>query len=258
MRWLWRTFWGLTGLLIVLVIGLMIILRFSSYDGGVSWPYVPDLWSNNATDADPTTVELLTPQPRRAAVQTTPGQRIFFIAPEASEARFTIEELLFGVPTTVVGRTSKVEGTVLVDLEQPARTRLSAIHVDASDLQTDDEFRNRSLRSTILQSVEDQYRFITFVPETIIGLPDEAVRVPLDGEPFILQMTGMLTIRGLSQTVTFEVSVTPVSATELHGQGMTTIQRGDFNLTIPSVPGVAHVSEEVELVIEFVAFAAQE
>ena len=37
---------------------------------------------------------------------------------------------------------------------------------------------------------------------------------------------------------------------------MTIVQRGDYDLTIPSVPSVAGVSEEVRLELEFSATAA--
>jgi hypothetical protein len=57
--------------------------------------------------------------------------------------------------------------------------------------------------------------------------------------------------------VTFDVTVTPVSETRLEGNAVTTVKRSDYNLVIPSVPGVADVSEDVRLEIDFVAQAVE-
>jgi polyisoprenoid-binding protein YceI len=109
--------------------------------------------------------------------------------------------------------------------------------------------RNRAIRRFILQT--DDYEFITFEPSTITGLPASAAV----GESFDFQVTGDLTIRDISNEVTFAVSVTPVSETRLEGLASTTILRADYNLTIPSVPSVADVDEEVLVELEFVAEA---
>jgi polyisoprenoid-binding protein YceI len=83
------------------------------------------------------------------------------------------------------------------------------------------------------------------------GLP-ETVTV---GAPFEFSVTGDLKIRDITQPVTFAVTVTPVSETELQGSARATVQRADFDLRIPSVPSVANVSEEVFLEFDFVAVA---
>jgi len=46
------------------------------------------------------------------------------------------------------------------------------------------------------------------------------------------------------------------STTRLTGTATTVVNRGDYNLTIPSVPNVANVGEDVTLEIDFVAEAA--
>jgi hypothetical protein len=55
--------------------------------------------------------------------------------------------------------------------------------------------------------------------------------------------------------VSFALTVTPLSETELVGSATTTVLRRDFNLQIPDVPSVANVSDEVILQINFVAVA---
>jgi hypothetical protein len=56
--------------------------------------------------------------------------------------------------------------------------------------------------------------------------------------------------------MSFEVTVTPRSETELQGSARATLLRADFDLRIPSVSSVADVSEEVLLEFDFVALAA--
>jgi hypothetical protein len=56
-------------------------------------------------------------------------------------------------------------------------------------------------------------------------------------------------------SVTFDVTVTLASAERLEGNATTTVMRGDYQLSIPSAPGVADVSEEVIISIDFVALA---
>jgi polyisoprenoid-binding protein YceI len=76
------------------------------------------------------------------------------------------------------------------------------------------------------------------------------------GQPFTFQIAGDLTIRNITQPVVFDVTAQGESLTRITGTATTTIKRGDYNLTIPSVPNVANVGEEVTLEIDFVAEAA--
>lgn len=177
---------------------------------------------------------------------------VFNIVPEQSQVSFTLTEDLMGRPTTVVGTTNQVAGQIAVDFATPASSQVGEIRINARTLQTDQENRNRAIRSQILQSAQDQFEFITFVPTAITGLP-ATITI---GEPVTFQVTGDLTIRTITQSVTFETTVTPTSETELTGTATTTVQRADFELTIPNVPSVANVSEAVDLQISFVAQAA--
>jgi hypothetical protein len=97
-----------------------------------------------------------------------------------------------------------------------------------------------------------KFEFINFAPTAVDGLPDSVTL----GEAFSFQITGNLTIRDITNQVTFEATVTPVSETRLEGAATATIQRGDYNLAIPNVPNVADVSEDVQLEVDFVATAS--
>jgi polyisoprenoid-binding protein YceI len=188
-----------------------------------------------------------------APAQEPAARQLFEIDPSQSEARFIVNEVLFGDPNEVIGRTIEVTGSIEIDLNDPTQTIVNEIQINARSLATDNRFRNRSLNRLILQSNRDEYQFITFTPTTIEGLPS-AANV---GETLPLQITGDLKIRDIVQPVTFAVTVTADSPTQLTGLAQATVQRADFDLTIPKVEGVADVTEEVRLELEFVAIASE-
>jgi polyisoprenoid-binding protein YceI len=175
----------------------------------------------------------------------------FSVVPDGSEARFYINEVLFGQPKTVVGVTSDVTGEIRLDPNNPSASEIGEITINARDLTTDADRRNGAIRRFILQTDQDQNQYITFMPTAIDGMPD-AVTV---GDPFEFQVTGDLQIRDVVATETFNVTVTPVSETEITGTASATVLRGDYGLTIPEVPSVTGVEEEVGLEFEFTAVA---
>jgi polyisoprenoid-binding protein YceI len=174
-----------------------------------------------------------------------------FSLSEGSEARFYIDEVLLGNDKTVVGTTPGVTGEIQFDVASPQATTVGVITVDASQLATDDNRRNGQIQNRILESSSEEFKFITFEPTSITGLP-EAVAV---GDTFNVQMIGNLTIHGVTNEETFEVAVTVVSETELQGLGSTTILHADYGLSIPRVPMVASVEDDVKLEIAFTAVA---
>ena len=63
-------------------------------------------------------------------------------------------------------------------------------------------------------------------------------------------MTGDLTVRDVTKSVTFDTTVTPDSATQISGTAKVTVNRSDFNLTIPTVPSATNVTDDVQLEID--------
>ena len=146
----------------------------------------------------------------------------------------------------MVGTTDQVAGDIFVDFATPANSKVGVIRINARTLLTDQESRNRALRSQILESANDKYQFIEFTPTAIKGLPDKV----LVGSTIKFTVTGDLKIRDIVQSVTFDVAVT-VSADSLTGSATTQVTRDQFNLKIPNAPGVANVSNDVTLDIKF-------
>jgi polyisoprenoid-binding protein YceI len=172
---------------------------------------------------------------------------LFRIDPAASEVRFSIDEILRGSPNTVIGSTREVSGELVANQAEPALSTIGPISIDAGSFVTDNGFRDRAIDQFILQA--SSYPTLTFVSTAIAEIP--AAVAP--GESLTFSVTGDLTIREITLPVTFEVSLNVESPDRLTGTATATIQRSDFALTIPSVPQVAEVSEEVILQIDFTA-----
>lgn len=179
------------------------------------------------------------------------GAITFQIDPAQSSVRFILDEVLRGRPTTVVGEGNGISGEVTVDVANPSATEIGPITIDARSLETDNGMRNQAIGRFILQHNQDEFQTITFTPTAIDGLPESAAI----GQEMRFEVTGDLTIRTVTQPVTFDVTVVPESETTLRGSGQTQVLRSDFDLQIPNVPSVANVTDEVQLEIDFVAVA---
>jgi polyisoprenoid-binding protein YceI len=188
--------------------------------------------------------------------QSATSQRVQYrIVQDESEARFIIMEDLFGERTTVTGRTDEVAADIVVDFGNPQLSQLGTVRINMRTLNTGNENRNRSLRARILQSAQDEFEFAQFAPTSITGLPDTPVAI---GDTLTFQVTGDLTVRDVTRSVTFDAEVTVVSEDRLEGLATAMVTYPEFNLVIPSAPGVANVTEDVTLQIEFVALRVTE
>lgn len=175
------------------------------------------------------------------------GSARFRIDPGSSEVRFSIDEILRGSPNTVVGVTREVSGELLADPAEPGLSSVGPISIDAGSFVTDNGFRDRAIDQFVLEA--RRFPSLTFVSTAVGDIP--AAVAP--GESLAFSLTGNLTIREITLPVTFAVSLTVESADRLVGTASATILRSDFALTIPSVPQVAEVSEEVILQFDFTA-----
>jgi polyisoprenoid-binding protein YceI len=175
----------------------------------------------------------------------------FVIDPVQSTASFSIDEVLRGDPQTVIGTTSEVAGQVQVDPTDLSGALFSQIVINARTFTTDSSFRDRAIRGpVILNSASDEFELITFdiTSTDLTGAADV-------GDSIDFTVTGDLLIRGVTQPTTFDVSVTLTDDLTLTGTASTTVSRSDFEIGIPSAPGVADVTDEVIITLDFVAVA---
>jgi polyisoprenoid-binding protein YceI len=186
--------------------------------------------------------------PSQGSASQSAGVTTFQIVPESSESRFVVDEVLNGKPNTVVGTTSQVAGEIVVDFNHPAASQVGAVLINARDLTTDNNFRNRALKNQILDT--NRYEFITFTPTEIIGLTGASA-----GGSANFQIVGDLMIKETTQQVTFDVTITGASPSQIIGTATATILYSDFGISIPRVPTVASVENEVRLELDFLAEA---
>lgn len=177
------------------------------------------------------------------------NNRVYEIVSAESEVRFRLDEMLRGVQTEVVGVTDQVVGQIAFDVADLTAVQVGTISIKASTLATDNNFRNNTLRNDILQSVF--YETIAFTPSHISELSGSIAL----GETAVFTITGDLTIRDVTQPVTFAVSAQALTPERLEGSATATITRADYQLDIPSVSGVADVADEIKLEFDFVAEA---
>ncbi|HEY7339453.1 MAG TPA: YceI family protein [Ktedonobacterales bacterium] len=182
----------------------------------------------------------------------TDGSTLFTIDSSSSKATFTIDEVLFGNPNTVVGETDKVAGQILINSQDPSRSQLGEIKIDVSTLVTDNDLRNRTLQGRILETDTPANQYATFVAKSISGLP-ESIAV---GQQVSFKITGDLTIHQVTKTVTFDATVTVVSDKQITGTASTTVKYSDFGISIPDVPSVTGVGDTVKLALAFTANAS--
>lgn len=177
------------------------------------------------------------------------GATTFEIVPEESEARFRLGEVFLGSPKEVVGATRQLNGEITVNPENPAASSVGIIQIDAASLATDNERRDTAVRRFILQT--EDHPTITLAPSALERMP-ASVAV---GDTFSFQVNGDLQIRDIVRPVTFDVTVNVISESELTGSAVAQILRSDYELTIPNVPSVTDVTDEIELTLDFTARA---
>jgi polyisoprenoid-binding protein YceI len=189
-----------------------------------------------------------------AADDSVSGRTLYRIDQRDSRATFTLTETLQGQPNTVIGGTNEVAGDVIIDYDNPAQSQVGTIRINARTLETDSELRNRALRAEILRSRDDDFEYIEFVPTQINGLPESA----MVGETYTFDIVGDLTVIGTTNNVTFNAEVTLESASAISGTASTTIAYADWGIIVPDAVGVADVSDEAVLAIEFVMREVEE
>lgn len=181
-----------------------------------------------------------------AASPASAGKR-FKLQPAETVASFSLTEVLYGNLKTVIGTTSDVQGGLAVEFLNSGKTSLDPIEIGAGSFVTDSGRRDGAIRRFILDA--GNYPLIRYVPQTIVGLPDNVNF----GDKLTLSVLGDLTIRDTTRQETFALAVLVASEQRLEGVATATVLRSNYGLRIPSLPFLADVADEVVLEIRFVA-----
>ncbi len=186
-----------------------------------------------------------------AAVEVSTGQVIFDVDKTQSSVQFEIDEIRDAEPRHVIGTTSEVAGQILIDFDNPENSQLGTIVINLRTLSTGSQFRDRAIRGPILGSESSENEFAQFNPTSIDGLP-ESVAI---GDIVSVSIAGDLLVSGTTNQVVFEVEIVIESRERIHIIGSAKVLRSDFGLSIPSVPRIASVSDEISLVLDLVALS---
>ena len=132
-----------------------------------------------------------------AETETGDGFDGDWVPTTASEFGYRVEEVLAGVNTTAVGRSNEIEG--LLTIEGTSATVVD-ITVQIENIASDDARRDGQFRGRIMNSSE----FPT--AEFRITEPIEFGTIPGGDEQVTATAVGELTLRGVTNPVTFEVT----------------------------------------------------
>jgi polyisoprenoid-binding protein YceI len=171
---------------------------------------------------------------------------VYTVDGEQSLATYTVMEDLASIGSNEVnGTTNAIIGSILFE-EDGTPLACSNFAVDMRTMETDESRRDNYLRENTLES--DTYPFATFVVASVEGVDGPLV----EGEATTLQLTGDLTIHGVTKTVTWEAEVTREADT-LTGTATYTFLIEDFGMEKPIVGPVVGIDDEVTLTIDIVA-----
>jgi polyisoprenoid-binding protein YceI len=157
----------------------------------------------------------------------------------ASEFGYRVEEVLAGVNTTAVGRSNEIEG--LLTIEGTSATVVD-ITVLVENITSDDSRRDGQFSGRIMNAAE----FPT--AEFRITEPIDFGEIPEGDEQVVATATGELTLRGVTNPVTFDVTAQTVDG-RIGVLGSIPVLFEDYGIDNPSF-GV--VATEDNGLVEFV------
>jgi polyisoprenoid-binding protein YceI len=160
-------------------------------------------------------------------------------ATEQSEVGYRVKEVLFGVDTTAVGRSNQVTGSLTIDGNTVTSTDFS---VDVATITSDEGRRDNQFRGRIMSA--DEFPTATFSLTEPIELGVDAT----DGAAVTTNATGELTLRGVTQPVTFEITAKMENGL-IGVQGSIPVVFADYGIANPSTGGV---TTEDNGLVEFV------
>src|SRR5262245_10127282 len=116
---------------------------------------------------------------------------------DESEFGYRVDEVLLGLNTTAAGRSNQISGSMTID---GTTVTDASFTVDVGSITSDESRRDSQFRGRIMEV--DQFPQATFT----LGAPIEFGAAPASGEQVTASATGDLTLHGVTQSVTFDVT----------------------------------------------------
>jgi polyisoprenoid-binding protein YceI len=165
---------------------------------------------------------------------------------EGSSASYRVTEQLAGIsfPNDAEGTTPTVAGTLAIAADGSI-TPGSKLTIDLRNLKSDQEQRDGYVRNRTLET--EKYPYAEFVPTKLQGL---AVMIPTQGQTGF-QLTGNLTIHGVTKEVAFQGIATFGRDSTVAGRAKTSFTFATFGLTKPTLARLLSVDDKIDLDIVF-------
>ena len=222
---------GLVVAVLALVVGPFVYINFIQEDA-------PD----RLTLDDTTTSESASTEGDGATDDTSTSLEGSWVVTDGSEAGYRVPEVLFGQETEAVGRTSDVTGQLLV-----ADTSIDSgtFEVDMTTVTSDEGRRDNQFRDRIMDT--STHPTATFE----LTEPIELEEVPADGEQITAAVTGELTLRGVTNEVTFDLAAQRSGET-IEVNGAIPVSFADYDIPDASFgPATVGDSGEIEFLLVF-------
>lgn len=200
---------------------------------------------------DPATTEPVTSQPVTTEPVTTEpattGLEGEWRVTGGSEAGYRVAETLGGIATEGVGRTDQVTGSITISDSDPGITVTTAeFGVDVASIRSDSDRRDGQFAGRIMDAAN--HPTATFV----LTQPIDIGPAPADGTEVTVSATGDLTLRGVTRSVTFDLTAR-IDNGRVGVLAAIPIVFADFDIANPSFGPVQTEDEgvlEVLLVLE--------
>ena len=197
--------------------------------------------TSNPVPTDPVATDPAGTDPAGSSADGAPASGFdgTWAATTESEFGYRVEEVLAGVNTTAVGRSNRIEGTLTIEGTTVPTVDVS---VEVATITSDKSQRDGAFAGRVMNSAE--FPTATFT----LTEPIELGAIPADGAQVTATATGDLTLRGVTNSVTFDVTA-QASADRIGVLGSIPIVFSDYGIDNPSF---GTVSTEDEGLLEFV------
>jgi polyisoprenoid-binding protein YceI len=186
---------------------------------------VSDTTTAPEDDADTTAAATTSPDAGGGAASDVEGD---WVATDASELGYRVTEVLFGVDTQGVGRTNQVSGGLTIE---GTDVTAAEFEVDMASVESDDGRRDNQFRGRIMAT--DEFPTATFV----LTSPIELGEIPEPDVQITATAVGDLTLRGVTNEVTFEVTA-QLTEGRIGVLGSIPVVFADYEIANPSIPGI--------------------
>jgi len=184
--------------------------------------------------------------PRQGPPPTPPTAGAHLEIMEGSSATYRVTEQLAGIsfPNDAEGTTPTVAGTLVIAADGSIAPG-SKLTIDLRNLKSDQDQRDGYVKNRTLEV--EKFPLAEFVPTKMQGLP---VMIPTQGQTGF-QLTGNMTIHGVTKEVTFQGIATFGRDSTVAGRGKTSFNFGTFGLTKPTLARLVSVEDKIDLEVVF-------